>query len=180
MSRLIAVSAGTALLALAAAACSGFPSGGGGAKSSPTQLTSPAASKSILAPLFSPCLPESLPTPGINSSPVQVGPGPSDLFTTVNQWTGPVTGSPGTQFIVWAGKTGAGSASPNVPALTVAARTLGSDGCSTRTTMIGTFSAPQAGAALSIVSVSGNAVALVSQSGMRISFDLVGHVFSSG
>jgi hypothetical protein len=129
-------------------------------------------------PSFAACARIALPTAGIDDSAIQVGPDSWIQFVTTNQWTGPVGSSNTESYVVWAGATGNAAAPPGVPAVVVAVRTIGSDGCSTQTTEVGTYADRSAAGPLRITSVTGGIVYLRAPSGAPIALSLVTHRYT--
>jgi hypothetical protein len=132
-----------------------------------------------IVPSFPPCSPYALPTPGVNSAPVQVGPDSWDDFVTSNQWTGPVNGSSDESYVVWAGMTGQDGNPPNTPAVAVALRSLSSDHCATTQSAIRTFTISAPGS-LRIISASAGSVILeAANSDQQYSFNLTSDGFQA-
>jgi hypothetical protein len=145
-----------------------------------SQSPAPVATKppAGYVPTFAPCAPIVLPTMGIDNSSVQVGPGSWDDFVTANQWTGPVGSSSTESYVVWAGATGDAAVPPGVPAVAVDIRTVGSDGCSTQTTVVGVFTDGPARGPLEITSVRDGLVYLSARSGSPVAFSLLTHRYT--
>jgi hypothetical protein len=145
------------------------------AAANPIATKPPAA----FVPTFAACLPISLPTPGIDSSSIQVGPDSYDAFVTTNQWTGPVGTSTTEAYVVWAGMTGDDSITPGMPAVAIDTRTISADGCSTETSEVGVFTDPSAAGPLAITSVTGGLIYLSTSSGADTTLSLVTHQYAA-
>ena len=132
----------------------------------------------LITPAFVPCSPLAPPTEGLDSNPVQVGPDSFEVFNTINQWTGPVTGSQTRWYRVFAGATGPSATPAHVPAVWLNLAGLRADGCAVNEAKVGTFTNTAADGPLRLVWVNGTVVHLVTVNGQPWRFDLIGHQFS--
>jgi hypothetical protein len=128
---------------------------------------------------FPPCAPIPRPTPWLDDSAVQVGPDSWDDFVASNYYLGPDGNSDLSSFQVWAGMTGDAASPAGVPVVWVDVLTIGSDRCSTSTSMVGEFTDPGAGSPLTITSVRGSVVSLRTARGLSLTFSLSSHRFSA-
>jgi hypothetical protein len=109
----------------------------------------------------------------------QGGPfGSPAVFAAISSWVGTVDAR-GRTYAVWSGATGTPDGSAGVPAVDVYLEMRTPDGCAVTYKAVGTFTSPTATGPLTITSVDGVAVHLVSPTGQSLYFDLTTDRFAA-